>query len=485
MVNNLLIKTLAGLSRRQVSRFQAFSQSPYFNKHSDVQQLIIYLSNTYPAFTEKRCHRKLIFKKLYPTLPHNQKKLAVVFTYAMRLLEQFLRVEEAINNGLLKDKTLLFKQLSENELLFNMEKYWQEFTGGVKQNNNNVRSLKIDGQLLEALKVMDETSLRLSKHGEDYLAKRQELFDVYYLKEKLKDGCELVQRSIIYKKEFVPSLLFVEALDLLEKNLAKYAAYPPVQIFYHLFQLLEKGNPSLYDILIDYFPNHEKFLPPDELQIVYNSLQNFCIRQINLGQTEFLRKLFEIFQSQLEKELLLVNNYLPEWHYKNIVTTALRLDEHEWVSQFIHKYQLKLRPEVRENAFSYNLASYYYYLGQYDDVLNLLLKVEYTDVRYGLDAKSLLLRTYYDTDEEGAFFPLADAFRQFLKRNKDMTEFQKKGYYNLLKFAKKAFRLKMNKRFISSNKWAAGKQKLANDFYASETVFNRGWLENKITELDD
>ncbi len=483
MVNNLLIKTLASLSRKQVTRFKEFACSPYFNKHRDVQSLIIYLAKTYPDFSEKKCHREILFHKLYPTLPHDQKKLAILFTYSLRMLEQFLRVEEAIKNGMLYDNTLLYKQFWGNELLVNMEKYWQEFIDGVNKNSRNTLTNPLYINELETLKVMDETSMRLSKQGHGFLEKRQELLDVFYLTEKLKDACELLQRSKISKKDFIPSQLLVEALNMLEKKIANYSAHPSVLVFFSLFQLLKTGDPMRYDDLVADISNNESTLSKGELQAVYNSLQNFCIGQINLGKTAFLRKLFEIYQSQLEKELLLANSYLPEWHYKNIVTTALRLDEHDWVKKFIQNYQIKLRPEVRENAYSYNLAAYYYYLSQYDDVLKLLLQVEYTDVRYGLDAKSLLLRTYYDMEEQEAFFPLTDAFRQYLKRNKELTEFQKKGYYNLLKFAKNTFRLKMNKGFTSSKKWQASRQKLINDFKKTETIFNRGWLENKINEL--
>ncbi len=175
---------------------------------------------------------------------------------------------------------------------------------------------------------------------------------------------------------------------------------------------------------------------------------------------------------------------MPEWHFKNIVTTGLRLDEHEWVRSFLENYRHRLRPEVEENAYSYNLAAYFHHLENYDEVLRLLLQVEYTDVRYNLDAKSLLLRTYYDLEESEALHSLTEAFKQYLKRNKSLSEFQKKGYFNLLNFTRKAFRLKTNREFTSSKKWEPELQNLRSELEAAETVFNKSWLEGKVAELE-
>ena len=69
---------------------------------------------------------------------------------------------------------------------------------------------------------------------------------------------------------------------------------------------------------------------------MYNYFQNYCIQQINRGERQFLKETFNLFKDQLEKELLLDEyGFLDQWHYKNIVTTAIRLKEMEWTQNFI------------------------------------------------------------------------------------------------------------------------------------------------------
>ena len=93
MHKNKLITLLGILERKEMTRFCAFIQSPYFNKHQDVRVLLKYLEGIHPQFTEKNCERRLLFQQVFPNKKHQQAKLAIVFTYALRLLEDFLAEE--------------------------------------------------------------------------------------------------------------------------------------------------------------------------------------------------------------------------------------------------------------------------------------------------------------------------------------------------------------------------------------------------------
>src|SRR5690606_2730570 len=125
------------LPRKKVTRFKEFALSPYFNKHVDVANLVVYLSNIYPNFSEKKCHRETILKTLYPTLSHDQQKLAIVITYSMRVLEDFFKIEETIQQGALQDNSLLTAQFRSNDLLFLMKKYLEEnYEGGNRSLDN-------------------------------------------------------------------------------------------------------------------------------------------------------------------------------------------------------------------------------------------------------------------------------------------------------------------------------------------------------------
>ncbi len=493
MNNNKLIRLLEKLDRREMTRFLEFVQSPYFNKHQDVIQLTSYLSQIYPDFSDKKCNREVIFRHLYPALPHDQSKLAVIFTYTLRLAEKFLVMEQAPKEGLFENKSLFFKALRERNLLFLLKFSLGENVGKVNNSTGKKASNSIENDLEDSRfyeeqyrlsAEEDAIAMQLGQHESEFLTKKQQWLDAFYLSEKLKDGCELLQRSVLLKKTFEEDALLKKAVETVHQFPEKYDRFVAVSVYARVYELLESHNPEQYTPVSDFIRQRIHLLPAPALQNIYNYLQNFCIQQINLGNRRFLRELFELYRFQLEQNLLIVEGHLPEWHFKNIVTTGLRLDEHAWVRSFLENYRSSLRPEVEENAYSYNLAAYFYHLEKHDEVLRLLLQVEYTDVRYNLDAKSLLLRTYYDLDEEEALHSLTESFKQYLKRNKSLSEFQKKGYFNLLMFARKAFRLKISRDFTNPKKWQRDFLKLKDKFTGTEAVFNRSWLEGKIEALE-
>lgn len=485
MKNNLLIVQLASLSRKEMTRFAEFAASPYFNKHKQVRALVEVLSEIYPDFTDKKCDRTSIFQKLNPGQPHQQPQLAIIFTYTLRLFEQFLIMEDLATDGKLEDKTGYYSQLRKRNLTNMLRTDWD--SGNQKRSvnggNQEIKTTVFYEKKIREATEQDAISLRLGQTETRFLEHKLENLDAYYLTETLRDACELTQRYRFLKSHPPKSLLFEKLVDLLAKDPEIGRDTPAVKVYHQLYSLLKSNDLSQFPICKATILENESYFDREELQNLYNYLQNFCILQINNGHKQFLMEVFKLYQLQLASQLLLVDGVLPEWHYKNIVTTGLRLDERKWVRDFIENYSSALAETVAENAYSYNLAAWFYHIGKPEAVLPLLLQVEYTDLRYNLDAKALLLRTYFDLAEEEALIAHADAFSQFVKRNKSLTEFQKKGYFNLIRFAQRTFKLKMQLGFAKQEKWREHLHKLVLDMTNSEPVFNRTWLEGKMEAL--
>ena len=181
---------------------------------------------------------------------------------------------------------------------------------------------------------------------------------------------------------------------------------------------------------------------------------------------------------------MLEHGLLSEWHYKNIVTTGIRLREMDWVRNFIDGYRDKLPEEARDNAYRFNLASYFYAIRQYDEVLRLLTQVEYRDLRYSLGAKALLLRTYYDLDEFEALSSLADSFKQYLHRNQLMADVRREGYHNLFKLTRRAANLRANIGYYTKEKSKKELLRLQHGIEKAGAIFNKTWLMEKIEHLE-
>ena len=481
MISNQLFKLLSNLNRKEMTRFKEFSLSPYFNKHLGVSGLVEYLNGIYPEFTEKNCSKAKLMQVINHHSAKSNQKLAVLFTYTRRLFDQFLSLESFKGIDALAKVTLL-QQLRKKG-------HYRSYEKTLNRGLTELESTPFrDGehyryQFLLAQEA-DLFYTQLTSHEQDYaIQKKENALDVFYLSEKLKDACEMKVRRRIISVDYSESLMEV-VIDEVATNPLRYADKPPIVVYFSIYQMMTLETKASYQDALEQVKKYAAFFPMGELKSLYNFLLNFCVNQINKGRPGFLKASFELYQIQLERDLLLINDILPEWHYKNIVTTALRLQEMEWVYEFIESYQHLLSPEVRDNAYSFNLASYYYSCQLYDKALQLLTKVEYTDLRYNLSARALLLRTYYDLEEHEALISLCKSFKQFLQRHKEIAEFRRKGYRNLFDLTRKASQLRNNLGYVSANKSKLELEKLKMAIAGAQDLFNRVWLEQRVASLE-
>lgn len=481
MHNNILIRLLHSFERREMTRFREFACSPYFNKHEGVRALVCYLSDIFPGFNAQNCRREVVFQAVFPGQPHEQGKLALIFTYTMRLAEYFLKIEKAATEDELED-TLLLEQLREKKQfklyerrLAKTEKAQGE--GSTGDSSWYYRQYRLANEADQYFNTISE------RRTDDSLQRKQHFLDRFYLAEKLRDACEMQVRSRILKVSYSDPMQ-EKALAFADAHIKELEKEPAIAMYYWLYRMVSKPAPANYFQALSALERHQAALPTAEQKAIYNYLQNFCIQKINEGEARFLAEVFELYKAQLGRELLLENGYLSEWHYKNIVTTGIRLREMNWVRAFIENYREKLPEEARENAYRFNLASYFYAARQYDEVLRLLIQVEYRDLRYSLGAKALLLRTYYDLDEYEALSSLADSFKQYLHRNRLMADVRREGYHNLFKLTRRAAGLRANIGYYSKEKSRKELLKLRESINKAGAIFNKSWLLEKVESLE-
>ena len=481
MQKNNLIQLLKSFSRKEMTRFCEFIHSPYHNKHREVQVLVGYLNKIFPDFLEKKCNREKVFKTLFPKQKHDQANLALLFTYTFRLAKEFLTIErykaqkERQSIDLLQalrqkgQSEFYEKQLSQSQeslkatIFRGSPFYWQQFT------------------LAKESDLYFEPRSRKAIHSG--IQEKQFFLDYFYLAEKLKDACELQVRSQILQVK--ADVFFINnILETIEQHWINYQNIPSIAVYYHLYRMITEQDTEQYHQALPIIEQNTRFFPQKELKDIYTYIQNYCIKQINESNSAFMEELLKIYKIQLDRRLLHdEKNHLSEWHYKNIVTLGLRLKERDWVYQFLKKYQVDLPKESRDNAYRFNRAVYAYDIGDYDKVLELLVQVEYTNIQYSLSARWLLLRTYYELEESTSFLALCDSFRLYLQRNQLIAAFKKKGHEQGIRLVKKAFQIKQEIPYQKEEKTKRDIAKLKQEVSITDTIFNRGWLVEKVEDL--
>lgn len=480
MIDNKLTKLLSTLSRKEFTRFREFVHSPYYNKHKEVRALLKYFDRLYPKFDERNCHRRKIFRKIFPGESHDQSKLAVVFTYTQRLMEEFLVIERVKEDKYLKNSILL-RDLRQRKQFKLYESRLGKTQKGLEY--HSIRDSSFHQKEYELAVEADYFYTTIRRKGKDFSLDQQlRSLDHYYLAEKLKSAVEIQIRRKILKQEYVNPMM-KPVLGAVKEYHHLYQEIPAIDLYYRIFLMITQEETQYYFEALKTLQAKERYFPKEELATIYNYFQNYCIGQINSNNPAFLKEIFLLYRLQLQQELIIDEGYLSDLHYKNIVTTGIRLQELEWVKDFIERYRMALRPAVRENAYSFNLASYYHAVGKYDEVLALLQEVAYSDFRYNLGAKALLLRTFYEQGSFEALYSLVDSSLQFLHRNEHLADARRIGYSNLFRLTRRVAQLNGNWTYWPREKRHREWRRLEEEIEAAKAIFNKAWLVQQLQKL--
>ena len=178
----------------------------------------------------------------------------------------------------------------------------------------------------------------------------------------------------------------------------------------------------------------------------------------------------------IERKVVIKNDQLSQFDFKNIVTVALRVEEFEWTEDFITSYQSFLPNEHTDNAIAYNRARLYFSQKNYKKSRRELLSVEFTDIFYSLDSRSLLLKTYYEMEDFESAADLIKAFKIYLKRDKKISEYQNATYTGFLTIANKLIRYKQG--------YKENKDNIAKLLEESAQIADSSWLKSQLNLLN-
>ncbi len=464
-----LIQLLRHLTPDEMFRLRDFVYSPYHNKNEHAQALFLYLDKRYPEFSANQIHREAVWQKLYPDKIYDDLKLRHVASLLLKTCEQFLQVE-----ALQAKPVLAGAQLLE---AYRRKRLGKHFTGAkraMEQEQEKRGALRIPDHyflyqtLLEEELMQEYQQERRSTTGLQGVADK---LDEAYAIAKLKQTCGMVSYENIYRQAY--------RYDLLEPLLAhieerRYQT-PLLLGYYHGLMMLR--NPEAVESFAQLkalLQNRAADIPFEEAQELHIIARNFCIRRFNMGDQGYFQELFGLYQLGLETKVLLnEQGYISPSAFKNIVAVASRLEAFDWAESFVKERSNLLEEKYRNDYLNYNLARLYFSRKQYGQALQLLNQVEYHDVFVAADARTLLLKTYFELDEYDALDALLESFKQFVARRKELA-YHKENYLNTIKFTR--YLLNLNGRD------KARKEALGKKIQGIKILTEKGWLLEKLAE---
>ncbi|MCI5054549.1 MAG: hypothetical protein MRY83_00435 [Flavobacteriales bacterium] len=455
-----LIETFKKEERK---RAKAFLESPYHNTNPALVKLFnFYLKNNVRA-------SESMFQSVFPRTKFDIQKLYNIKSLLYRKLLEFISNYQELDSNEINVLNF-FRQrgLQQSFQLYSKNLNKKLIERGYQSEEDYHRQYQF---FLES----DEFNVATSKSDEGALQKKMDHVDLYYLLIKLKTACEMKNRErIVSGKYRSENMDFVIGKVNRDRNSLK--EHPLVLLYFDAFRLMDGDSHELYLRLKKELHLSGGLIAQKDAKALINYAQNFCIRKINNGEVDYFKELFELYQYQIDGGLILQEGYISEWDYKTAITVGLRLKKRTWTESFINDFKEYLPLHIQENAYNYNLANFYYEIGNHGQALKMLNTVGFTDVFYDLSSRSVLLKIYFEADDFEALSGVIVTFKAFLKRNKTIAEFQHEIYWNLLKYTQKGMRLIESAPKKNTSKFQSKLKDLIDTIEGESKIANKSWL---------
>lgn len=468
------------LDKADIRQFGEYVQSPFFNKSKKLIRLAKYLRELYPEFPERKLEKEKVFKVIYGEKPYNEQQVHDQMSLLTRLMEGYL-AQKMIDQKPEEKYFFLLEGLADIRDYDHHQRIFEKAETELGEN------MSVPRHFLYLHRIQQQTESftgQLKNRGANRLLQDQMThLDIYFLGSKLRATCEMLNRKNIVNAEYY-SEMEDEILSYLSNPQNPYLNVPFIAIYFRIYLTLrEPLNEDHYQELVVQLKKHAGKFTRTEAYTMYAFAQNYCIRKINRGDSQYLNELFLVYKQLLKDEILLESGVLAHEHYKNITTVGLRLKEFDWVEEFLQQYKENLNTEVRENAWNYNLCVFYYEKGQYKEAMKLLQRVEFTDVYYQLSAKSILLKIYYELGDDDSLRYHILAFRAFLKRNRKISKFHSEGHQNLLKMVSKVARVRRMKPRLEDDEFTRRREGVIQTIHKAGNIPNANWLRQQAAVL--
>ncbi|MDX1909580.1 MAG: hypothetical protein SF053_21250 [Bacteroidia bacterium] len=479
MHNSRLILLLKSLSPGEMRQFLLFVESPVVNQQPRLLKFAQLLHRAYPGFSDPLLEKTSVHAWVYgEDTPFQAQALYDLSAQMLRLLEQFLAYEQFKSEPGATDLSLL-RALSSHSAGAHFDRVYQRLLDTSMAGYDTHAAY----YRFQAHQLADTLTSRLQNRGQhDHLARAADHLDMFYIASRLRISCELLNRHYIIKTGFDtgPTDALIVWLASADPALVNT---PLIAIYVQVYRMLRWQEESVYQHLAQLLDAHATAFSRQEAYSLFAYAQNYCIKRINEGKQPYLEELFRLYQQLLDTGILLEEGMLAHEHYKNITTVALRLSRFEWVQTFLAQYKSRLHPDVQENAWTYNQSVLYFEQKQYREALKLLQQVVFTDIYYHLSAKSILLKVYYELQEDESLEYLIHAFRALLRRNQQISGFHTASHLNLIRFTVHLMRLREQKNKRKPAEWEARRDELSARLMAAKGVSNADWLRKKLAAL--
>ncbi len=479
-----LLKTFSPTELKNLEKVLSFE---YFNTDDWIQKLLKALEkhvlNSGVFDDEKQCK---VYQEVFEHLPtpegvlkkNERDWLNKNLNKLIRMAELFLSIQELKKNNYHKCDLLYPELLARKQYqLFNRHINKDKKTLD-KRDNKGVEYYRQKYKIEKAVRdYLYQSGRFLTK--EDNLSDLIQNLDMYYALDKLALYITaLSMRHVPDKGKYDLSSMETIAPLL---DLPQYIDTPLIVLHRATINLMKTESETAYFDLLNYLDQYEPIVPTDALKGFYTVTVNHFVGQITRGRLDYNGKMFDLYKIMDKKNLLADKDFIPVVKLKNVVTVSCRVKEYEWATNFIERYRMYIREDIRDSVCHYNLGTIAFHQKDYATAHSKFIQVGKVNRTYDINVRAMILKCLYEKEKDYNDYTMQSfrSAKQFFRENKSLPTKTRMSYTNFIKILIPLYRLRHD-----INKTQADIERLKEKLNKQKINSHRGWLLEKIQELE-
>ena len=430
------------LPNSELKKFSDYLRSPLFNSNKKLIDL-------FDLYLEHGDSSNVSLLSGLKSCGHHGLSEATIIKLKNRLVEHLFDYFEleSFRNRNISRKSYLLRYFIRFDLLKYFEFYRNKGLKNLKQELWGVNEFAENFAIsMENVVYETDKSIR-SQESTSSLISALESLDQMYLAQRLKLQVALRNHlGIIGGQE--PQLIELD-LNQLEEERAGGPVLPVyILMLIRLFKSFDlQGSSGYFHDIMGELTNPNLDISIPDKKDFFKTLINISIKQVHIGEKEYLNYIFELYEEMRHQDLLLdEDGTLSPYHLKNIMKSALLLEKTDWGENFL----VSMRPFFPENRaeimYRYHLGLLRFHEKKYESTIK---EMEYDkeqdekfDLFYSCDSRVLLLKALYFMRDHPYRYDemerLCISFNGYLKRHrKEIAPQHSQRYKSFVKNFKK------------------------------------------------
>jgi hypothetical protein len=480
-----VISTDTNYSYAEVVDFVAYKLRR--SKKKKLIKLLEYLE-PYAPFTEEKLG-KLRDRGIYIAIfgantPPNERALDLLVSDLYQLVEEYLMYLHAKIQPFTPPRVFLLEFYAKKRLKRGFDDCYRATFQ--KLTENNMLDVRVSYELFTITQIKLDFQLLLHEEQDLDPVEVAKCFDLHLVTNQMRQAIQLINYQESFTTKATSPFLTV-ALEQIKQH-PEWLDEPLIGIYYYAYKGLSEKTIDYHDKFMEKLLENEKQLQPSELNDLLICSANIIIYIVNSGDRsdENYRRVFNVYQKRQELGLIYqTDGSISPHEYKNIVATAIRLNELDSATLFNEQNKDKnpLYPVGSDKVYIFNKARIAFELKAYKQIFDDLLGQDFKDDILDINTEVLLLKALFElAQKDNTLYNNLEIrlskFHARIKRNKTIALTIQTA---IMQFAEVVSRLvKFNETYQTSASKKAELSKLEKFVTDNYTIQEQKWLLEKV-----